>query len=95
MGVNKKVVYDEEWMELIKEARDLGIDYHDVRVFLQQTENKDGKSVLKNEDITVPGRTRRGSHEQRSVHEKYVSSGETTQRRDSQALFPGFFENPL
>ncbi|SDZ62496.1 hypothetical protein SAMN05421736_12233 [Evansella caseinilytica] len=39
-------------------------------------------------------RSRRGSREQRSVHYTYVSSGETTQRRDSQTMFPGLFEHP-
>nr|WP_175476050.1 hypothetical protein [Evansella caseinilytica] len=37
-------------------------------------------------------RSRRGRLEQRSVQGTYVSSGETTQRRDSPALYPGLFE---
>ncbi|SDY70077.1 hypothetical protein SAMN05421736_10373 [Evansella caseinilytica] len=49
---------------------------------------------FKKEDITAARRSRRGSIEQRSVHGTYVSSGEATQRGDSQSLYPGLFEHP-
>ncbi|SDZ28955.1 hypothetical protein SAMN05421736_10943 [Evansella caseinilytica] len=52
------------------------------------------KCEFKKEDIAAARRSRRGSHEQRSVQGTYVSSGGATQRRDSPALYPGLFEQP-